>query len=154
MTHSKTELVEDANECIVSSLYQEGWGTAIGIGRKDLEARKWAQERVCSDSVGRIPCRSESWFVNGVEVQGGTEDVSQEAHGTENPGNRGSGTALGKLTAREAFPGGPGLNVTLADMEEVAMRAARALVGSTVETAVGDQGVAQNDLTVLTPVPF
>jgi YgiT-type zinc finger domain-containing protein len=48
----------------------------------------------------------------------------------------------GKLLAREAFPGGPDLTTTLADMEEVAMRAARALVGSAVETAVGDQAVA------------
>jgi len=48
----------------------------------------------------------------------------------------------GKLLAREAFPGGPDLSVTLADMEEVAMRAARALVGSAVETAAGEQAAA------------
>ena len=48
----------------------------------------------------------------------------------------------GKLVAREAFPGGPDLTMTLADMEEVAVRAARALVGSAVETAVGDQAAA------------
>lgn len=48
----------------------------------------------------------------------------------------------GKLVAREAFPGGPDLGITLADMEEVAARAARALVGSAVETAAGDQATA------------
>jgi hypothetical protein len=48
----------------------------------------------------------------------------------------------GKLLAREAYPGGPGLDVTLADMEEMAIRAARALVGSAIETAAGDQALA------------
>jgi hypothetical protein len=48
----------------------------------------------------------------------------------------------GKLLAREAFPGGPDLSMTLSDMEEVAMRAARALVGSAVETAAGEQAAS------------
>lgn len=52
----------------------------------------------------------------------------------------------GKLLAREAFPGGPDLSITLADMEDVAMRAARALVGSAVETATGDQGAALGEV--------
>ena len=54
----------------------------------------------------------------------------------------------GKLLAREAFPGGPGLDVTLADMEEMAMRAARALVGSAVETAAGDQASALGETAI------
>lgn len=48
----------------------------------------------------------------------------------------------GKLVAREAFPGGPSLTTSLAEIEEVAVRAARALVGSAVETATGDQAAA------------
>ena len=32
----------------------------------------------------------------------------------------------GKMIAREAFPNGPGLDVTLADMEEYAVTASRA----------------------------
>ena len=49
---------------------------------------------------------------------------------------------MGKIAAREAFPGGPDLSITLSDMEEVAMRAARALVGSAVETAAGEQAAS------------
>jgi len=45
----------------------------------------------------------------------------------------------GKLLAEEAFPNGPGLDVTLADMEEVAARAAKAIVQGTVETMAGQQ---------------
>ena len=45
----------------------------------------------------------------------------------------------GKLLAKEAFPNGPGLDVTLADMEEVAARAARAIVRGAVETMTGEQ---------------
>jgi hypothetical protein len=45
----------------------------------------------------------------------------------------------GKLLAREAFPDGPGLDVTLAEMEEVAARAARAVVRGSVETMTGQQ---------------
>jgi hypothetical protein len=45
----------------------------------------------------------------------------------------------GKLLAEEAFPNGPGLDVTLADMEEVAARAAKAIVQGTVETMTGQQ---------------
>ena len=43
----------------------------------------------------------------------------------------------GKLLAKETFPNGPGLDVTLADMEEVAARAARAIVRGAVETMTG-----------------
>lgn len=46
----------------------------------------------------------------------------------------------GKIIAREAFPDGPGLDVTLADMEEFAMAASRGLVKGAVETMTGVQG--------------
>ena len=46
----------------------------------------------------------------------------------------------GKIIAREAFPDGPGLDVTLADMEEFAVAASRALVKGAVETMTGSQG--------------
>ena len=46
----------------------------------------------------------------------------------------------GKLIAREAFPDGPGLDVTLADMEEYAVAAARALVKGSVESMTATQG--------------
>jgi len=46
----------------------------------------------------------------------------------------------GKIIAREAFPDGPGLDVTLADVEEFAMAASRALVKGAVETMTGAQG--------------
>jgi len=45
----------------------------------------------------------------------------------------------GKLLAREAFPDGPGLNVTLAEMEELAATASRAMVQGAVETTTGEQ---------------
>jgi hypothetical protein len=45
----------------------------------------------------------------------------------------------GKLLAREAFPGGPALDVSLAEMEEVASRACKAMVRGTVETTTGEQ---------------
>jgi hypothetical protein len=46
----------------------------------------------------------------------------------------------GKIIAREAFPDGPGLDVTLADMEELALAASRALVKGAVETMTNSQG--------------
>ena len=46
----------------------------------------------------------------------------------------------GKMLAREAFPHGPGLDVTLADMEESAVAASRALIKGAVEEMTGDQG--------------
>jgi hypothetical protein len=46
----------------------------------------------------------------------------------------------GKMIAREAFPQGAGLDVTLADMEEIAAAASRALVKGAVEEMTGDQG--------------
>jgi hypothetical protein len=45
----------------------------------------------------------------------------------------------GKLLAQEAFPNGPGLDVSLADMEEVAARACKAIVRGAVETMTGEQ---------------
>jgi|WetSurMetagenome_2_1015567.scaffolds.fasta_scaffold412153_1 hypothetical protein len=45
----------------------------------------------------------------------------------------------GKMIAREAFPDGPGLDVTLADMEEYAVAASRALVKGTVESMTATQ---------------
>ncbi len=45
----------------------------------------------------------------------------------------------GKIIAREAFPNGPGRDVTLADMEELAAAASRALVQGAVETMTGSQ---------------
>jgi hypothetical protein len=46
----------------------------------------------------------------------------------------------GKIVAREAFPNGPGLDVSLADMEEFAIAASRGLVKGAVETMAGAQG--------------
>jgi hypothetical protein len=46
----------------------------------------------------------------------------------------------GKMIAREAFPQGPGLDVTLADMEEIAVAASKALVKGAVEGMTGEQG--------------
>jgi hypothetical protein len=46
----------------------------------------------------------------------------------------------GKMIAREAFPNGPGLDVTLADMEEYAVAASRALVKGAVESMTAMQG--------------
>ena len=46
----------------------------------------------------------------------------------------------GKMIAREAFPNGPGLDVTLADMEEYAVAASRALVKGAVESMTTTQG--------------
>ena len=48
----------------------------------------------------------------------------------------------GKMIAREAFPDGPGLDVTLADMEEYAVAASRALVKGAVESMTAAQGGA------------
>jgi hypothetical protein len=50
----------------------------------------------------------------------------------------------GKIIAREAFPDGPGLDVTLADMEEFAIAASRALVQGAVEAMTGEQGETKN----------
>lgn len=35
----------------------------------------------------------------------------------------------GKLLARDMFPGGPGLDVCLTDMEDIALAASKALIG-------------------------
>lgn len=48
----------------------------------------------------------------------------------------------GKLLAREGFPSGPGLDVTLADMEEIAALAAQAVVKGAIETMTQDQAEA------------
>jgi hypothetical protein len=45
----------------------------------------------------------------------------------------------GKLLAREAFPDGPGLDVSLADMEDIVAVATAALVKGSVETMTGQQ---------------
>jgi hypothetical protein len=45
----------------------------------------------------------------------------------------------GRILAGEAFPAGPGLDVTLADMEEIAVAASRSLVKGAVETMTGSQ---------------
>ena len=45
----------------------------------------------------------------------------------------------GKIISQEAFPNGPGLDVSLADMEELAMAASRALVQGAVEAMTGSQ---------------
>jgi hypothetical protein len=45
----------------------------------------------------------------------------------------------GKLLAREAFPAGPGLDVSLAEMEELAATASKAMVRGAIETLTGDQ---------------
>jgi len=45
----------------------------------------------------------------------------------------------GKLLASEAYPDGPGLNVTLAEMEEISARASKALVGGAVSTMADQQ---------------
>ncbi len=46
----------------------------------------------------------------------------------------------GRMIAREAFPNGPGLDVTLADMEEYTVAASRALVKGAVEAMFATQG--------------
>ena len=46
----------------------------------------------------------------------------------------------GEIIAREAFPDGPGLDVTLADMEEIAAAASQALVRGAVQTMTSSQG--------------
>lgn len=48
----------------------------------------------------------------------------------------------GKLLAKQAFPGGVGLDVDLWEMEEVGARAARALVSGAVETMTAEQAEA------------
>lgn len=45
----------------------------------------------------------------------------------------------GKLLAEQAFPGGVGLDVDLWEMEEIAVRAAKALVGGAIETMTAAQ---------------
>ncbi len=45
----------------------------------------------------------------------------------------------GKLLARESFPEGPGLDVSLPDMEDIVARATRAIVHGAVETMAADQ---------------
>jgi hypothetical protein len=43
------------------------------------------------------------------------------------------------MLAREAFPHGPGLDVTLADMEEIAILASRRIVQGALETMTDSQ---------------
>ena len=51
----------------------------------------------------------------------------------------------GKLLAREAFASGPGLDVTLADMEDVAAVATQALVQGAVEEMAHEQANVLGD---------
>lgn len=51
----------------------------------------------------------------------------------------------GRMVAREAFPDGPGLEVTLAEMEEYAVVASRALVKGAVESMAATQGERLGD---------
>lgn len=53
----------------------------------------------------------------------------------------------GKLLAEQAFPRGVGLEVDLWEMEEVAVRAAKALVGGAIETMTAAQAEALADET-------
>jgi hypothetical protein len=46
----------------------------------------------------------------------------------------------GKIIAHEAFPQGPGLDVSLADMEEIAAMASQALVKGAVQEMTSEQG--------------
>jgi len=48
----------------------------------------------------------------------------------------------GRLLAEQAFPGGVGLDVDLWEMEEIAVRAAKALVGGAIETMTAGQAEA------------
>jgi hypothetical protein len=56
----------------------------------------------------------------------------------------------GKLLAHEAFPEGPGLDVSLVEMEEIVMVATRAIVRGAVETMTDDQA---NNLNEELPCP-
>lgn len=51
----------------------------------------------------------------------------------------------GKLLASEAFAGGPGLDVTLADMEDVAAAATQALVRGAIEEMANRQAQELGD---------
>jgi hypothetical protein len=51
----------------------------------------------------------------------------------------------GKLLAREAFASGPGLDVTLADMEDIAAEASQALVHGAVKEMTKEQGDCLGD---------
>jgi hypothetical protein len=51
----------------------------------------------------------------------------------------------GKLLARESFPEGPGLDVSLADMEDIVAIAGRAIVHGAVETMTADQAQQLGD---------
>jgi len=57
----------------------------------------------------------------------------------------------GKQVAREVFPDGPGLDVSLIEMEELAAVASKALVRGTIETLTSDQA-KQISLTVPCPI--
>ena len=51
----------------------------------------------------------------------------------------------GELLAREVYPDGPGLDVTLADMEEIAACAARAIVGGALTKMTDDQAACLDE---------
>ena len=66
--------------------------------------------------------------------------TSKEARERKLKEIQGIAAGWGKMIAREAFPNGPGLEVTLADMEEYAVAASRALVKGAVESMSATQG--------------
>lgn len=51
----------------------------------------------------------------------------------------------GKLLARESFPERPGLDVSLADMEDIVARATKAIIHGAVETMTADQAQQLGD---------
>ena len=51
----------------------------------------------------------------------------------------------GKLLARESFPKGPGLDVSLADMEDIVAMATKAIVHGAMETMTADQAQQLGD---------
>ncbi|MFH1265932.1 MAG: hypothetical protein ABIK89_09395, partial [Planctomycetota bacterium] len=51
----------------------------------------------------------------------------------------------GQLLARASFPEGPGLDVSLADMEDIVAVAGRAIVRGAVETMTADQAQELGD---------
>ena len=89
---------------------------------------------------GSIGYRSGFWIVVSSQVQGGSVDGEQGGSGAEVGGNSGGCGRLGKMIAREAFPDGPERDVTLADMEEYAVAASRAVVKGAVESMTAAQG--------------
>ena len=99
----------------------------------------WAQERVCDDSgwgvcyclgFDLLDChkfKDEQDMATKVLSERKLRQIEEIAAG------------WGKLLARESFPGGPGLDVSLADMEDIVARATNSIVSGAVETMTADQ---------------